>query len=254
MGFRIFLYFYDKYHEERQLKIEFHGLTRTKIIENDGWEIHDSFTGETLGTLDGISKIPIGTNLWSFQMLLDYDYGSSWITEEKGLNFHKYVDQPGNFCCNDGTCFTSEFVCDGLFHCPSGDDELMCTMIHIPELYNKLEPPEEVFANISIVDIMAVDEEDSSFEVYFRLSVKWFDRSLEFRYLKNEDYANIIPEKYARLIWIPKLDFSFMRKNGKSISFLDKGPIQHYPGDIRSLSLDEHHQPGHQLHHRRQQA
>ena len=83
------------------------------------------------------------------------------------LNFHKYVAQPGNYCCNDGACFTSELACDGIRHCQSGEDEVNCTMIDIPEYYDKMDPPEKVFANISIVDVMAIDEDDSSFDVYF---------------------------------------------------------------------------------------
>ena len=39
-------------------------------------------------------------------------------------------------------------------------------------------------------------------------------------------------------------------ENGEDISLLDKGSLQHHSGHISPLSPDEHHQPGHQLHHR----
>ena len=84
-------------------------------------------------------------------------------------------------------------------------------MIDIPEYYDKMDPPEEVFANITIMDIMDVSEDDSSYVVYFRLSVKWYDRKLDFHFLKMKDYANIIPEKYTNHIWIPEIDFSFVQ-------------------------------------------
>ena len=84
-------------------------------------------------------------------------------------------------------------------------------MIDIPEYYDKMDPPEEAVANITIMDIMDVDEDDSSYVVYFRLIVKWYDRKLDFHYLKNKDYANIIPEEYTKHIWIPEIDFSFVQ-------------------------------------------
>ena len=149
-------------------------------------------------------NIPIGINEWTFP-------ADGYERTPRMLNFHKYVDQPGNYCCNDGTCFTSELVCDGISHCQSGEDEVNCTMINIPEYYDKMDPPEEAVANITIMDIMDVDEDDSSYVVYFRLSVKWYDRKLDFHYLKNKDYANIIPEEYTKQIWIPELDFSFVQ-------------------------------------------
>ena len=189
------------------LTIEFLGLTGSTMTNTASrWEIRsfrkkcisintDSKSIECSASLilktfsHTTPNIPIGINEWTFP-------ADGYERTPRMLNFHKYVDQPGNYCCNDGTCFTSELVCDGISHCQSGEDEVNCTMIDIPEYYDKMDPPEEVFAHISIVDIMAVDEEDSSFDVYFHHSVKWYDRKLEFQFLKNNHFTNNV-DKFA---------------------------------------------------------
>ena len=173
------------------------------------WEIVHSFSMETLAYLNRTSSsLPIGTNQWYFTHSNCTDSGKPFRT----LHFHKYVEQPGNFCCNDGLCFTSEFVCDGTFHCDNGEDEDNCALLKLPKYYNKYDPPKEVLVNITIVDIMTINEDDSSFDVYFSMRVKWFDKKLKFIYLKNKDEANIVSEDEKISIWTPNIDFAFLRK------------------------------------------
>ena len=108
--------------------------------ENGTWEIVDTFTNEVLAYTNGTSHIPIGMNQWHFPQSKCSDEGKDYRT----LSFHKYVEQPGHYCCNDGTCFNSELVCDGAQNCESGEDEQDCQMIDIPSAYNKLLPRSEV--------------------------------------------------------------------------------------------------------------
>ena len=129
--------------------------------------------------------------------------------------------------------------CDGIRHCQSGEDEVNCTMIDIPEYYDKMDPPEKVFANISIVDVMAIDEDDSSFDVYFHLSVKWYDRKLEFQFLKNNHFANNV-EKYKNRIWSPKIRFAFLQKSFDDFEekmFVEKSRPK--PVDLQLLNAAE---------------
>ena len=95
----------------------------------------------------------------------------STCEEKRQLNFHKYVE-PGNFCCNDGTCFTSEHVCDGAYNCATEEDEDDCAKVKLPTHYNKYDPPNEIFVNLTIVDIMDINEEDSTFDIYFGMIIK----------------------------------------------------------------------------------
>ena len=123
--------------------VEFVGLIGSRMkYANGKWEITDTVTNEVLAFMNGTSQIPLGKNPWYFPQSKCSDEGKDYRT----LTFHKYVEQFGHYCCNDGTCLTSEFVCDGAQHCDGGEDEEDCKMIDIPRTYNKMVPP----SNISI--------------------------------------------------------------------------------------------------------
>ena len=51
--------------------------------------------------------------------------------ESKQLHLHQAVDQPGNFCCDDGKCIPSQFVCDSRNHCDDNSDEIQCKMLFL---------------------------------------------------------------------------------------------------------------------------
>ena len=38
-------------------------------------------------------------------------------SSSRELLLHRTVPQPGHFCCGDGTCISSELVCDNNQHC-----------------------------------------------------------------------------------------------------------------------------------------
>ena len=159
-------------------------------------------------TKTGTSKLPIGNNQWYFTQSNCSDEGKEYRT----LNLLQDAEQPGNFCCYDGTCFSSEFVCDGTLHCESGEDEDFCEMIKVPKYYNKYDPPKQVYVNISIVDILTINEDDSSFDLHFHMKMKWFDEQLKFEFLKVDGYANIVSKEQKSQIWIPNIDFAFLEK------------------------------------------
>ena len=129
--------------------IDLTGYITTKIVysvERQRWEIVHSVSNKTLAfTKTGTSKLPIGNNRWYFTQSNCSDEGKEYRT----LNLLQDAEQPGNFCCYDGTCFSSEFVCDGTLHCESGEDEDFCEMIKVPKYYNKYDPPKHVYVNIS---------------------------------------------------------------------------------------------------------
>ena len=132
--------------------IEFIGFTRSEIkysVANNRWEILESFSKDTLAYMKEASKVPFGTNQWYFPK----SKCSDEVSEYRTLNFHKFVQQPGNFCCNDGTCFASENVCDGARHCDSGEDEdpvIDYGRIELPNNYNKITPPSQVSLDFNI--------------------------------------------------------------------------------------------------------
>ena len=78
------------------------------VMENS-WKIRRSEGGEELAERQGMD-LPLGRNTWNFSLQ---------NCEGNILKLHLDVDQPGNFCCDDGLCIDSQKVCDGTADCQS---------------------------------------------------------------------------------------------------------------------------------------
>ena len=161
------------------IDIEFIGFVNTNIVystKEKRWEIVSTFSKNVLAFMNGTSKFPIGSHRWYFIQSDCVDEGEKYRT----LNFHKNVEQPGNFCCNDGACFPSEYVNDGVKHCEFGEDESDYPLFEVPKYHNKFTPPIEVDVFLNIVDIFTINEADSTFDVYFSMIVMWKDKKIKF--------------------------------------------------------------------------
>ena len=93
------------------------GYTRTLMLpsaDRSCWEIRDAFTNALLAHTNHSAEFPIGIRSWYFE-------AAGGISECEGtsrdLLMHLSVEQPGNFCCGDGVCISSELVCDNNQHC-----------------------------------------------------------------------------------------------------------------------------------------
>ena len=102
----------------------FFGYGYTKLYLNNSkepssWILVDSRTNDVILSLETYSKeVPIGRNQWKIENGRCRDKNKT----ELSLNFHKQVDQPGLFCCDDGTCIPSEHVCDSVDSCPGNNN------------------------------------------------------------------------------------------------------------------------------------
>ena len=159
------------------------------------------------------NNFPLGLNSWYFEAETCHDDGS----QKRSLNLHLDVDQPGYFCCDDGTCIDSELVCNNFNDCTDLTDEKDCSLLVLPSYYDKDFPslqlkkgkkhPLTLEANLTILDIFNIDEVDSTFDLHFKLSVTWYDKDLTFQFLKNSTFENVLSDKYSNQIWRPDIDF-----------------------------------------------
>ena len=55
-----------------------------------------------------------------------------------------------------------------------------------------------------------------TFSLFTHIDLKWFDNNLQFVYLKQNSYENIINDTLVEKIWIPSYDFAFVDSQVKS--------------------------------------
>lgn len=96
---------------------DFIGYTQTSLIwsrDNDRWEIVFTMNRTLLAfSTETQREFPVGTHPWFFVNNTCHENGTDW----RLLLLHEAVEQPGNFCCRDGSCISSEKVCDHNPHC-----------------------------------------------------------------------------------------------------------------------------------------
>ena len=179
------------------------------------WEIISLLNYTTLAFSSDTTSFPLGMHHWVFLASNCTDPGE----QGRRLNLHRAVDQPGNFCCDDGLCISSEMRCDINKNCEDYSDEKDCDLILLPEYdYHKNMPPipkkskfggnipkAEIITNITILDILDVNMEVSYINVIFRLTLKWNDNRIRFNFLKHRERQNLI-NSYDN-IWKPDVNF-----------------------------------------------
>ena len=205
---------------------EFLGYIQTSMmysVNSSRWEIvNTTNTSQVLAFMkekDKNKDFPIGVNGWYFLDTNCTDPGE----EFRSLNLHLEVEQPGDFCCDDGTCVDSQTVCNDFSDCDDGTDERNCTFLHVPPLMNDTEkPPIEIKngkiqpivlnATFHVLEIFGVNEVESTFDLHFILDIQWFHQFLTFEFLKYNQYDNFILTTLKNKIWIPNVEFSEIDK------------------------------------------
>ena len=185
---------------------------------NDGWKIISNITNKTIATLPfQYAFPPLGYQLWEFH---DSECSDDENPERKKTLFlHLVVDQPGYFCCHNGLCFESDLVCDGSPDCEGEDDEQDCIDVIVPQTYDSQRPSltysrvhgkkiyskAKIDIEVTILDVLQIDEEDSIFEVFYEMNLMWYDPQLKYDFLKTQISGNII--RNTNSIWTPNLVF-----------------------------------------------
>ena len=161
---------------------------------------------------------PLGKQKWSFP---DDSCG------DLDLNLHREVEKPGHFCCDDGSCIDSELVCNNFPDCQDGTDETNCSLLIQPGLGYKKHLPSigieegkkillSINATFTILDIFDVNEEDSFIDIFFKLQLEWFDKSLTFKFLKYSENENVFDDNSVKIIWRPEIIFKVIKTDTKN--------------------------------------
>ena len=114
------------------------------------------------------------------------------------LTLSMFITQPGHFFCPGGDIIRSELVCNGVSDCDVnvGYEELreICRSLVEP-----LQNPDsqsldniDIKAFVSILKILDISQEKSTFTLYFWLRLQWFNPTLEFYFLKGNYQLNKI--------------------------------------------------------------
>ena len=129
---------------------------------------------------------------------------SKLVCQKTQLSFTTFVKQPGNYFCPGGEIIKSELVCNGVSDCSSGDEENICGKDFVEPSRSK-NPYSQSLDNIdiktfvSILNILDISQEKSTFTIYFWLRQQWYNPSVQFYFLKenymlNNNYDTMLVE------------------------------------------------------------
>ena len=172
----------------------------------------------TLLAFTSNAEFPLGVRPWQFLPQLNCsDPGTEG--SHRTLNLHRDLPEPGNFCCDFGTCIDSSLVCNNVRDCEDNSDEEDCSLVVFPpHKYRRHLPPvqvnngvkEKLGINVSftVIDIIDINEEQFSIDIYFSLLLKWFDKNLQFSFLKTLSAENSLSSELSEEIWLPEVEFN----------------------------------------------
>ena len=196
----------------------FLGYTSSRLVfseDNSRWEIvNNTNTSQLLAFMESGVRFPLGLHQWYFLASNCTDPG----TENRSLNFHLNVQQPGSFCCQDGHCIPSRFVCNNLPDCREEEDEKNCSFLFFDKFgYDPKRPPIDyrngqvklpnLEATFTVIQILDINEGDSIFDLHFQLQIQWFDKTVQFDFLKDQELENSLSEDLSKHIWSPRVKF-----------------------------------------------
>ena len=78
-----------------------------------------------------------------------------------------------------------------------------------------------VNGNLTVLDLLDISEIGSTFNLYFKLDIKWFDISLKYQFLHDFDEKNAFNQEQLNQIWKPKIQFIHIENNDGVIDFED---------------------------------
>ena len=239
----------------------FIGLKTSKLYKNQlkVWVIESSENTGLIANLsvpqgqDDEEFIPTGLHSWFYRrgecnngfvkMNLN---GQLFILPSRQMNLHLAVDRPGNFCCSDGTCINSELVCDGNQDCSDDEDDFNDRIKLTQRREIKANQGIDVLVNVTIMNLLEVSQEKSTFTVFFWIKLEWKNGKHAFEFLHDDFQLNNVQTMTNSSVWIPHLKYYHIYDDQfrtlKSTTYIEKGLSQNVsmsPSPLRPTEVYE---------------
>ena len=231
--------YYSSIDSTHQIK-EFEGFRRVHNISKDGkkWK---GLSGEDNIIFQGTKNV-VGRAEWDW-------FESSCATtaglSKRNLTFSSCA-LGEEFTCNVGRCIPISKRCNNVRDCSDGSDEEDCTVVDIPQSYDRLEPPQATHGHflgvhiaIAVENINNIDTKKMMIDTTMKVTMKWRDNRLRFRNLP-PDHAKLITSEISKRLWLPSNNIEFkneiigqeyLDKSSKVSAWTNSSPL---PFDIYS--------------------
>ena len=122
------------------------------------------------------------------------------------------------FTCDDGYCVSMEQRCNQVPDCMNDkSDEVGCKMLYLEDNYNQRIPPfstkryglsvkvmpVNVRISLTLLKVVAIEEEDHTIDMQFRINLEWKENRATFHNLKNNTYLNALSSEDINKLWLP---------------------------------------------------
>ena len=102
--------------------------------------------------------------------------------------------------------------------------------LHFREYGNDTERPPTTFelgqkklldVNVSfiVLKIFEINDVEGTFDIHFMVHIEWFDKDLQFEYLKEDYEENSLSSKQYKQIWIPNIQFDDVDINSDMVVY-----------------------------------
>ena len=196
---------YDTHFVMKNLSF-FEGYMFNRIVRKDDthWEsvcIEDETIVPSRWNMTENEKFPIGRKSWTVN---DRTYDGEIINiSSKEYLFNIFIKQPGNFVCPSGEIIRSEMVCNKVNDCGDGYDEGMDICRELVQFHksnigvshhSQSLDNINIKAFVSILEILDISQEKSTFTLYFWQRLQWFNPNVDFYFLQENYKSN---DKYT---------------------------------------------------------